>query len=130
MRLETRRLPRLDLPHLLALPIGVLILLIYIIVPWTTPGTPVGQDFVRRTHDYKTIHVGSKNEFAKTKFYKMPLKTSGLNFRPTPLLGCRGCSRGRECGQVALGVVSVRGVEFLGPGVLCLRARCPLLRPG
>ena len=23
----------------------------YILVPWTTPGTPVGQDNVRRTHD-------------------------------------------------------------------------------
>ena len=59
----------------------------------------------------------------------MPLKTRRLNFRPTPLLGCRGCSRGRECGQVAPGVVSVRGVELLGPGVLCLRASCPLVRP-
>ena len=37
--------------------------LIYIFFPWTTHGTPVGQDFVHRTHDLQ-------NEFEKQNFTK------------------------------------------------------------
>ena len=68
----------------------------------------MGQDFVRRTHDLQ-------NEFEKQK---LPLRR---NFRPTPLLGCRGCSQGQGCVQGGPGVVSVRVVEWLGTGVVCLR---------
>ena len=99
--------------------------LIYIFVPWTTPGTPVGQDFVRRTHDYKRMDL---NEFCQ-KFTKMPLRQGGLKFCFTPLLICRGCPRGRGFGQVVPNVVLVRGVLLSSPGGLCLRLGRPLLVP-
>ena len=43
----------------------------YILVLWTTPGTPVGQDLVRRTHELQNTPRWY-NEFAKTKFTKVP----------------------------------------------------------
>ena len=53
----------------------------YILVPWTTPGTPVGQDNVRRTHDLQD----------KKQNYKIVVERDP---RFIPLLRCRGCSRG------------------------------------
>ena len=47
----------------------------YILVPWTTPGTPVGQDNVRRTHNLKN----NKN-----------YKNGRFNPRCIPLPRCRG----------------------------------------
>ena len=47
---------------------------------------------------------------------KMPLRR---NFRPTPLLGCRGCSRGQGCVQGGPGVVSVTGSSTVGGVFTC-----------
>ena len=42
---------------------------------WITPGTPVGQDFVRQTHDYKMKEI--TNEFCQ-KLQNCPLYKEGL----------------------------------------------------
>ena len=38
----------------------LLITYYYILVPWTTPGTPVGQDNVRRTHNFTKYQNNKK----------------------------------------------------------------------
>ena len=65
----------------------------------------------------------------KTKFYKMPLKTSMLNSRATPLLRCRGCSWGQGCDQVAPVVVLVMTVDLLRMGGLRRGVDCSPFLP-
>ena len=90
----------------------LLIILFYISVLWTTLGTPVGQDIVRRAHDLQIIS-------------KISLRRES---RPIPLLICRGWFRGPGWWQGGLVVALVQEVELLGPGVLSPLVSTPLGR--
>ena len=85
--------------------------------------TPVGQNFVRRTHNYKRMDL---NEFCQ-KFTKMPLRQGGLKFCFTPLQKCRGCPRGRGFDEAIPNVMLVTGVPLPRPEGLYLRVGRPPL---